>query len=118
MGEPVAYFEIIGGEPATQHAFYEALFGWQLAPIESTGGSYARVTGAGVDGGVGAFQGGPGYVTVYVHADDPAAALERAVELGATEVKPAREVSPGITAAIFRDPAGNLIGLMAGAAGS
>ncbi len=44
MGDPIAYFEIIGGVPAAQHAFYETLFGWELAPIESSGNSDARVT--------------------------------------------------------------------------
>src|SRR4051812_14278708 len=113
MPDPVVYFEIVGGEdPAAQREFYSGLFGWELAPVESTGDSYALVDGAGIAGGVGAFQGGPSYVTVYVHADDPAAALEKARELGAEVVMEAREVSPGVTAGMFRDPAGHMIGVM------
>lgn len=113
MGDPVVYFEIVGGaDPAAQHAFYGDLFGWELAPVESTGDAYALVDGAGIAGGVGAFQGGPSYVTVYVHADDPAAALERATELGAEVVAQAREVAPGVVAGIFRDPAGHMVGVM------
>jgi uncharacterized protein len=113
MGEPIVYFEIVGGgDPAAQHAFYRDLFGWDVAPVESTGDSYALVDGAGIAGGVGAFQGGPSYVTVYVHADDPAAALERARELGAEILMEAREVSPGVTAGMFRDPAGHMVGVM------
>jgi predicted enzyme related to lactoylglutathione lyase len=113
MGDPIVYFEIVGGEdPAAQRDFYGALFGWDLAPVESTGNSYALVDGAGIAGGVGAFQGGPSYVAVYVHADDPAAALARAAELGAEVVMPATEVSPGVTAGMFRDPAGHMVGVM------
>ena len=113
MAEPVVYFEIVGGEDAAaQHRFYAALFGWEVTPIESTGGSYASVEGAGIAGGVGAFQGGPSYVTVYVHADDPAAALERARSLGAEVLMEAREVSPGVVAGMFRDPAGHMVGVM------
>ena len=113
MGDPVVYFEIVGGEdPAAQRAFYGALFGWELAPVASTGDSYALVEGAGVAGGVGAFAGGPSYVTVYVHADDPAAALARAAELGAEVVMEAREVAPEVVAGMFRDPAGHMVGVM------
>jgi predicted enzyme related to lactoylglutathione lyase len=113
MGEPVVYFEIVGGgDPAAQHAFYRELFGWEVTPVESTGNQYALVDGAGIAGGVGAFQGGPSYVTVYVHADDPAAALERARGLGAEVVMEAREVAPGVMAGMFRDRAGHMVGVM------
>jgi uncharacterized protein len=113
MGDPIVYFEIVGGgDPAAQREFYGSLFGWDLQPVESTGNLYALVDGAGIPGGVGSFQGGPSYVTVYVHSDDPAAALEQAKELGAEVLSEAREVSPGIVAGMFRDPAGHLVGVM------
>lgn len=113
MGDPIVYFEIVGGgDPSAQREFYGSLFGWELALVESTGNSYALVEGAGIAGGVGAFQGGPTYVTVYVHADDPASALERAKDLGAEVVMEAREVSPGVVAGMFRDPAGHMVGVM------
>ena len=114
MGDPVVYFEVVGGDGPAQQGFYRELFGWDVAPVESTGGTYGRVTGAGIEGGVGAFQGGPSYVTVYVRAEDPATALERAEALGATRVMEPTEVRPGVTVAVFRDPAGNVVGLMSG----
>ena len=113
MPDPVVYFEIVGGDAETQQSFYADLFGWQLAPVDSTGGSYAR-TQAGIEGGVGAFPGAPNYVTVYVQAKEPAAALARAVELGGTTLMEPREVREGITVAMFRDPAGNAVGLISG----
>jgi predicted enzyme related to lactoylglutathione lyase len=114
MGDPVVYFEIVGGDGQAQQGFYSELFGWDLAPVESTGGAYARAGGAGLDGGVGAFPGAPNYVTVYVRAKDPAAALERAEQLGGSRLMEAREVRPGVTVAMFRDPAGNAVGLISG----
>jgi predicted enzyme related to lactoylglutathione lyase len=116
MAQPVVYFEIVGGDGEEQQSFYRDLFGWDLAPVESTGGSYARVAGrdAGIEGGVGCFPGAPNYVTVYVQARDPAKALERAKELGGTILMEPREVRPGVTVAMFRDPAGNAVGLISG----
>ncbi len=113
VGEPVVYFEIVGGEdPAAQQAFYADLFGWEVKPVASTGDAYALVEGAGIAGGVGAFQGSPSYVTIYVHADDPAVALARARRLGAEVLMEAREVAPGVVAGMFRDPAGHMVGVM------
>ena len=114
MGDPVVYFEIVGGDGPAQQGFYRDLFDWDVTPVESTGGTYGQAAGAGIAGGVGAFQGGPGYVTVYVRAEDPAAALERAERLGGTRIMDAREVRPGVTVAMFRDPAGNAVGLISG----
>jgi predicted enzyme related to lactoylglutathione lyase len=113
MADPVVYFEIVGGDGERQQSFYRDLFGWDAQPVESTGGSYARVQ-AGIEGGVGCFPGAPSYVTVYVRAQDPASALARANELGATTIMDARETAPGVTVAMFRDPAGNAVGLISG----
>jgi predicted enzyme related to lactoylglutathione lyase len=116
MADPVVYFEIVGGDAEQQQTFYADLFGWTLAPVESTGGAYARAAAAdaGLEGGVGAFPGAPNYVTVYVRAKDPAAALARAHELGGTTLMEPREVREGVTVAMFRDPAGNAVGLISG----
>jgi hypothetical protein len=51
---------------------------------------------------------------VYVRAKDPAAALDRAEQLGGARLMEAREVRPGVTVAMFRDPAGNAVGLISG----
>jgi predicted enzyme related to lactoylglutathione lyase len=114
MADPVVYFEIVGGEGEAQQAFYRDLFGWTMAPVDSTGGAYARTSSAGVEGGIGAFPEAPSYVTVYVRAKDPAAALDRAEALGGTRLMEPREVAAGVTVAMFRDPAGNAVGLISG----
>ena len=114
MANEIVHIEIMGSDGEKTQAFYRDLFGWNVKPVESTGDTYARVDGAGLDGGVGAFPGAPNYVTVYVRASDPAAALRRAEELGGTTLMEPREVPDGITVAMFRDPAGNAVGLISG----
>jgi uncharacterized protein len=116
MADPVVYFEIVGGDGEAQQGFYRELFGWDIKPVESTGGGYGRVAASdsGVEGGVGAFPGAPNYVTVYVQAKDPAKALEQAKALGGSTLMEPREVRPGVTVAMFRDPAGNAVGLISG----
>jgi predicted enzyme related to lactoylglutathione lyase len=69
--------------------------------------------GDGVGGGVGASNdGGPGHVTFYVHAEDAAATLRRAEELGGRVLMPLTEIAPGTTIALFADPEGHVVGLM------
>lgn len=116
MGDPVAYFEVLGGEPERQREFYGAMFGWTVAPVESTGGGYGRVDAgdAGIAGGVGSFPGAPSYVTFYVRTDDLQAAVARANELGGRTVMEPRAVDGTIEAALIEDPAGHMIGLIKG----
>ena len=114
MGNPVVYFEILGDDGDALASFYEQLFGWRATPVEE-GGAYALVdTGSddGIGGGIGAFPQAPSHVTVYVHADDVGAALERAVGLGGTTVMPPRKVTPGTEAALFADPEGHVVGII------
>ncbi len=119
MGNPVVHFEIMGADGDALERFYGGLFGWRMAPVEGTDGGYRIVHtegGRGIDGGIGAFAGAPAYVTYYVHAPDLQASLDRAVELGGEILAPAREVTPGVFAAIVRDPEGHVVGLINGGA--
>jgi predicted enzyme related to lactoylglutathione lyase len=71
-------------------------------------------TGApGIDGGIGPSDPGDDFVTFYVQVPDVAAALDRVVALGAEVDMPATEAGR-VVIAIFRDPAGNRIGLVRG----
>jgi predicted enzyme related to lactoylglutathione lyase len=51
-------------------------------------------------------------VTVYVEVDDLGAALQKAESLGATTMMPPTDVPGGPTIAMFRDPAGNVFGML------
>jgi uncharacterized protein len=117
MSHPVVHFEILGRDRAALQRFYEELFGWTITPVESTGGGYAMVATAadrGIGGGIGAFEGAPSHVTVYVSSDDIEATLARAESLGGGVVMPARPVAEGLTTALFTDPEGHVIGLIHG----
>lgn len=115
MSHPIVHFEILGADGERLAAFYRALFGWTVTPVEE-GGGYALVdTGADTGpatGGIGGFPGAPSLVTFYVGVDDVAAALVRARDLGATVVMEPRQASPGIETALFADPEGHVVGLM------
>jgi len=54
----------------------------------------------------------PGGAIVYWHVDDIRAALERLVELGASEHEPVTERGPGFVTASVVDPFGNVLGVM------
>ena len=116
MGDPVVYFEVLGGEPQALREFYGQMFGWNVAPVEGTDGGYNRVSAAdaGIEGAVGAFPGAPSYVTFYVRTDDIQAAVARCGELGGKTVMEPREVSEGVEAALVEDPEGHMIGLIKG----
>jgi uncharacterized protein len=122
MADPVVHAEIIGADPDRLRSFYSALFGWDaapgdpVAPTVSAASSYsfhAAPDAAGaVPVGIG---GGPGFaprLLFYVGVADVAAALDRAVELGASVVVPVGERPDGaIRIAQFADPEGNVVGL-------
>jgi uncharacterized protein len=119
MGDPVVYFEILGADSAVLRDFYSGLFGWAMTPAEEAGDAYQLVdTGAGrVTGGLGAFPGAPSHVTFYVAAEDRAAIqakLELAASLGGRTIMAPRDVTAGITTALFADPEGHVVGLISG----
>jgi predicted enzyme related to lactoylglutathione lyase len=112
MANPVVHWEIGGREAAKLFSFYGQLFDWQ---INTENPEYGLVGPS--DGGIG---GGimevasdvPPYVTVYVHVADLDATLAKVAELGGCMVKPPAPI-PGVGSfALFRDPEGNVIGLL------
>ena len=118
MGNPVAWFEVVGQDGAKLRGFYGSLFGWEISESDPDS-DYGLVAAAekGIAGGIGRSQdGGPGHVTFYVEVDDPKAYLDKAQKLGATVIAPPMEV-PGwdLTIALFADPDGQVIGLSKGA---
>ncbi|MGH3143746.1 MAG: VOC family protein, partial [Gaiellales bacterium] len=97
--------------------FYAEAFGWTTQP---DGDDYIQInkdgvcagTGApGIDGGIGPSDPGDDFVTFYVQVPDVAETLAQVAELGAEVDLPVTEAGR-IVFAIFRDPAGNRIGLV------
>ena len=115
MGYPVVHFEIAAQNPPELQKFYGHLFDWNIDannPMDygmvMTGGE------GGINGGIGASQGGAGCVRFYVQVPDLQAALDKAEGLGGKTLMPPTEIPNVVTIAMFADPEGNQIGLIKG----
>jgi predicted enzyme related to lactoylglutathione lyase len=113
MGNPVIHFEVVGKDVAALSSFYEELFGWKTAAIEGMGYSMVEKEGDGIAGGIGTSQDGSSHVTFYVAVDDPQAALDKAESLGGKTIQPVMTIPDMVTLALFADPEGHVIGLVA-----
>ncbi len=111
MGRPVVHFEIGSPNTGAASAFFQALFGWQMA---SHGPATLIDTGSpgGIQGNLAAPEGAQGpYLTFYVEVPDLAATLAMAEKLGGKTLVPPTEI-PGMGAfAWFSDLDGNALGL-------
>ncbi|MGB0114809.1 MAG: VOC family protein [Ilumatobacteraceae bacterium] len=103
---PVVHWEIEARDPATQRAFYAALFTWQIddGPIMN------------IPSGLGGPEPGPAghirqsdqsRINLYVQVRDLADSLARVPELGGTVLSAPFDVPGGPTIASIEDPEGN-----------
>lgn len=112
---PVIHYEIMCGpdqDVAAHRKFYADTFGWQYDVVPEM--DYAMVSaepGHGIGGAVGASPAGPS-TTIYIEVDDPAAALAKAIANGAEKVMDVETVPGMVTFAMFRDLAGNIVGIV------
>ena len=113
---PIVHWELMGADGQAQKTFYQSVFDWDLEPVPGFE-NYFMTTGdgMGVNGAVG--QGSeemPSYLTLYVAVDDINAKLSQVEEAGGSTVMPRTEVPDVVTFALFKDPAGNLVGIVEG----
>jgi len=114
MANPVVHFEVTGKDGAALAQFYEQLFGWKTQGLPDLGYWTVEKEGEGIGGGIGASQdGGAGLVTFYVSVDDIQGALDTAESLGGKVVQPVMTIPNVVTLALFADPEGHVIGLVA-----
>ncbi|MCK2212434.1 VOC family protein [Actinomadura sp. ATCC 31491] len=113
MANPIVHWEIAGPDHEGLRTFYEELFGWKSEAVDE---NYALVQPEeGPGGGIMRTSGGmPPYITVYVQVDDLKRALERVRELGGEPRVPPTKIGDSMEFALFADPAGNMVGLLAG----
>ena len=114
MGNKIVHWEIMGRDGAGLARFYDDLFGWAPTEAESFAG-YHLVDGesAGLGGALGQIQDGPpNYLTVYVEVDSIDEYMDKVTGGGGAMVVPRTEVPGMVTFAQFRDPAGNIVGLV------
>jgi predicted enzyme related to lactoylglutathione lyase len=108
---PIVYFDIAGPDLASQSAFYKAVFGWSAGPNGSL--NVPAVTP--LPGSLrveDANQGPIAERVLYVGVPDINATLETVKAHGGSVVF-GRTVAPGVVIlALFKDPAGNRMGLV------
>jgi predicted enzyme related to lactoylglutathione lyase len=112
MSHPVVHWEIGGVDAERLRQFYGDLFGWK---IDETNPEYGLVeTGDGIGGGIMRSPvGAPPHVTIYVQVDDVEPALDRVTRLGGTRLMGPMPIEDVGVFALFRDPEGNIVGLLA-----
>jgi predicted enzyme related to lactoylglutathione lyase len=104
--------ELLTEDPAAAREFYGRLFGWTVAAA-SASYSYFRATGARIAGLQRKTPESPCSCWLsYLHADDVAAAVERAERLGAVATLPPTEVAGIGGVAVLIDPVGAPFGLL------
>jgi uncharacterized protein len=111
MANKVSWFEIMGSNGRALQQFYGDVFGWQF---EQAGEMTYGMVSAG-DGGIGGAVGDStqgNYVTVYIEVADPQAVLDDIGQKGGETVVPVTEIPNMVTFAQFRDPEGNVVGLV------
>lgn len=112
MSNPVVHFEVLGQDAEALQGFYRDAFDWKVDPVMPGYAMAYPNEGAGINGGVGAAQGGPGHVTFYVEVEDPEATLARIEGLGGKRVQDPMDIPEGPTIALFADPEGHVVGLV------
>lgn len=120
MGLPVVHFEVAGKDGAKLQGYYAELFDWKVDADNPMG--YGIVKGednpspiGSIGGGIGtAPEGADNWVTFYVGVPDVEAALQKAESLGGTRVMGPAKVTEEVELGHFKDPEGNLIGLVRG----
>lgn len=110
---PIVHVEFSAKDRKESQKFYADVFGWELTSYDDMNYTTFK-TGEGVEGGLNPVQEGfpAGTVTVYIQTSDIPASLAAVESAGGTIVSPEWEV-PGVGKfGFFRDPSGNMIGLI------
>ena len=98
-------------DPAGSQAFYGAMFGWRVQPLDMGDPPYSMLMAGerGIGGIIplGAGDGVPTHWIPYIAVDDIAAACARAGELGGRVRVPPTDIGPGVFAVVV-DPQGGV----------
>lgn len=110
----IVHWELMGPDAEAQRAFYTSIFDWELTTPEGFD-SYYTTNGddMGVNGAIG--QGSedmPSYQCIYVAVEDIDSKLGEVAANGGSVAMPRTEIPGVVTFAMFKDPAGNLVGLV------
>lgn len=113
MPNPVVHFEILGKDSKKLQQFYAQLFDWHVdANNPMDYGMVDTHAEGGINGGISSTEDGANGVTIYIEVDDLQSYLNKAERMGGKTVVPPTEIPNMVTFAQFRDPEGNVIGLV------
>lgn len=105
MGAPILFFDIAGADTAALRQFYNRVFGWRIGAA----GTFTVPVASPLQG---ALREDPAEKRIYVGVEDVSAALADVVRSGGS-IDQARFEVPGVAVlGLFRDPAGNPMGLI------
>ena len=105
-GAPVVFFSIFAPEGEKLQQFYAGLFDWKIAPS----GDLTTPVSSPLPANVGKSE--VAETIVYIGVDDINATLAKVKERGGTIRYPRFEVPGRVVLALFKDPAGNSVGLV------
>ena len=104
MPAPIVFFDMAGPQPAALRSFYADVFGWKIGPTLSIDKESAGIAGT--------IRKEPAEKILYLGVPDVTAALKDVVAKGGTIDAPRFEVPGVVVLGLFRDPAGNRMGLV------
>lgn len=105
MAEPIVFIDIAGPDDETLREFYASVFGW----ASDSAGKFAAPTASPIHG---AIRKDPAEKRIYIGVPDVASCLSRIEEAGGSIDEPRFEVPGVVVLGLFRDPAGNPMGLV------
>lgn len=113
MGNPVVHFEIKGENAKELQKFYSSVFGWNINANNPIGyGLVDTGSTSGIQGGIADADDQSPNIIFYVEVEDVQAHLSQIEKAGGKTVLPVTVIPNMVTMATFRDPAGNILGLV------
>ena len=104
MSAPIVFLDIAGPDLVSLQAFYSTLFGWDAAATNFTIPVGTPLSAA--------IREDPAEKRLYIGVDDITAKLEEVQVLGGSVDRPRFEVPGIVILGLFKDPAGNSMGLV------
>jgi len=105
MPQPIVFFDIAGPDDSALRRFYAEAFGWQA----DAAGQFSAPVMSPIDA---TFRKDPAEKRIYIGVSDVAASLAQIEELGGSIDVARFEVSGVVVLGLFKDPAGNPMGLV------
>lgn len=105
MVQPIVFFDIAAPEDTVLRSFYSSVFGWEIDEV----GQFSVPVVAPIKG---AIRSDPAEKRIYVGVPDVTTYLSLIEQSGGTIDVPRFEVPGVVVLGLFRDPAGNPMGLV------